>query len=140
MNENMRIKLQLLITVLVQHYQADNCLMSLGDVPVLNIPIMKHILTLWRKWTLSLIKLVQLCLQKFKATCVFLPSMAKMNVYLVGNNICNILFKLQIDCCIKLSGMPDLTLSFMNPRLFDDVSFHPCVRFKRWEVRMGRSN
>lgn len=39
-----------------------------------------------------------------------------------------------IDCCIKLSGMPDLTLSFMNPRIFDDVSFHPCVRFKRWET------
>ncbi|KAJ8979046.1 hypothetical protein NQ317_010297 [Molorchus minor] len=39
-----------------------------------------------------------------------------------------------IDCCIKLSGMPDLTLSFVNPRLFDDVSFHPCVRFKRWEA------
>lgn len=39
-----------------------------------------------------------------------------------------------IDCCIKLSGMPDLSLSFMNPRLFDDVSFHPCVRFKRWEA------
>ncbi|XP_031789461.1 AP-3 complex subunit mu-1 isoform X4 [Nasonia vitripennis] len=38
-----------------------------------------------------------------------------------------------IDCCIKLSGMPDLTLSFVNSRLFDDVSFHPCVRFKRWE-------
>ncbi|XP_065170112.1 AP-3 complex subunit mu-1 [Atheta coriaria] len=38
-----------------------------------------------------------------------------------------------IDCCIKLSGMPDLTLSFINPRLFDDISFHPCVRFKRWE-------
>ncbi|XP_059480324.1 AP-3 complex subunit mu-1 isoform X2 [Neocloeon triangulifer] len=38
-----------------------------------------------------------------------------------------------IDCCIKLSGMPDLSLSFVNPRLFDDVSFHPCVRFKRWE-------
>lgn len=29
--------------------------------------------------------------------------------------------------------MPDLTLSFMNPKLFDDTSFHPCVRFKRWE-------
>ena len=28
----------------------------------------------------------------------------------------------------------DLTLSFVNPRLLDDVSFHPCVRFKRWEV------
>lgn len=38
-----------------------------------------------------------------------------------------------IDCSIKLSGMPDLTLSFINPRLLDDVSFHPCVRYKRWE-------
>ncbi len=40
----------------------------------------------------------------------------------------------QIDCVVKLSGMPDLTMSFMNPRMFDDTSFHPCVRFKRWEV------
>ncbi|UYV66197.1 AP3M2 [Cordylochernes scorpioides] len=38
-----------------------------------------------------------------------------------------------VDCCIKLSGMPDLHLTFMNHRLFDDVSFHPCVRFRRWE-------
>ncbi|XP_062366592.1 AP-3 complex subunit mu-2 isoform X2 [Cinclus cinclus] len=38
-----------------------------------------------------------------------------------------------IDAYVKLTGMPDLTLSFMNPRLLDDVSFHPCVRFKRWE-------
>ncbi|XP_048648829.1 AP-3 complex subunit mu-2 [Marmota marmota marmota] len=38
-----------------------------------------------------------------------------------------------VDACVKLTGMPDLTLSFMNPRLLDDVSFHPCVRFKRWE-------
>ncbi|KAG7251184.1 hypothetical protein CRUP_004198, partial [Coryphaenoides rupestris] len=32
-----------------------------------------------------------------------------------------------IDACVKLTGMPDLTLSFMNPRLLDDVSFHPLV-------------
>ncbi|CAF1127314.1 unnamed protein product [Rotaria sp. Silwood1] len=38
-----------------------------------------------------------------------------------------------IDCCIKLSGMPDLTLTFVNPNLFDDVSFHPCVRLRKWE-------
>ena len=72
-----------------------------------------------------------------------------------------------VEASVKLSGMPDLTLSFMvgpcvcvcvrvcvcegvalqkrphlkpvpmswlqNPRLLDDVSFHPCVRFKRWE-------
>jgi len=33
----------------------------------------------------------------------------------------------------KLSGMPDLTLSFVNPGLLDDVSLHPCVRVFRWE-------
>jgi len=38
-----------------------------------------------------------------------------------------------INCCCKLSGMPDLTLSMGNPKILDDVSFHPCVRFKRWE-------
>lgn len=38
-----------------------------------------------------------------------------------------------IDCNVKLSGMPDLNLTFVNSRLFDDVSFHPCVRHKRWE-------
>ena len=42
---------------------------------------------------------------------------------------------IQIDCVVKLTGMPDLSMSFMNPRMFDDTSFHPCVRFKRWEVR-----
>lgn len=40
----------------------------------------------------------------------------------------------RIEANCRLSGMPDLTLSFINPRLLDDVSFHPCVRFKRWEV------
>lgn len=69
---------------------------------------------------------------------MFLPNIINADLYL-NKNIYNMLFKLQIDCCIKLSGMPDLTLSFMNPRLFDDVSFHPCVRFKRWEVRTSNS-
>ena len=39
-----------------------------------------------------------------------------------------------IDALIKLTGMPDLTMSFVNSNLLDDVSFHPCVRFKRWET------
>ncbi|XP_065190070.1 AP-3 complex subunit mu-1-like [Sycon ciliatum] len=39
-----------------------------------------------------------------------------------------------VEVCCKLSGMPDLTLSFVNPRILDDVSFHPCVRFRRWEA------
>ncbi|MDP2434519.1 MAG: hypothetical protein Q8P67_02120 [archaeon] len=33
----------------------------------------------------------------------------------------------------KLSGMPDLSLVFRNPRIIDDTSFHPCVRYARWE-------
>lgn len=40
----------------------------------------------------------------------------------------------RVEANSRLSGMPDLTLSFMNPRLLDDISFHPCVRFKRWEA------
>jgi len=34
----------------------------------------------------------------------------------------------------NLSGMPDLTLRWSNPRLFDDASFHPCVRLNRYEM------
>jgi hypothetical protein len=30
--------------------------------------------------------------------------------------------------------MPDLTLAFVNPRLVDDCSFHPSVRFNKWET------
>ena len=29
--------------------------------------------------------------------------------------------------------MPDLTLSFVNPKVLDDCSFHPCVRYKKFE-------
>ena len=32
-----------------------------------------------------------------------------------------------------LSGIPDLTLSFANPSILNDVQFHPCVRFRPWE-------
>ncbi|KAJ3031696.1 UNVERIFIED_CONTAM: AP-3 complex subunit mu-2 [Siphonaria sp. JEL0065] len=41
----------------------------------------------------------------------------------------------EIRCSSRLSGMPDLTLNFQNPRLFEDTmtSFHPCVRYFRFE-------
>ncbi|GAB4855666.1 AP-3 complex subunit mu [Ancistrocladus abbreviatus] len=32
-----------------------------------------------------------------------------------------------------LSGIPELTLSFANPSILNDVRFHPCVRFRPWE-------
>lgn len=44
-----------------------------------------------------------------------------------------------IECNVKLSGMPDLNLTFVNSRIFDDVSFHPCVRHRRWESERNLS-
>ena len=35
----------------------------------------------------------------------------------------------RIDCKSKLSGMPDVSLSFSNPSSIEDPSFHPCVRY-----------
>lgn len=33
----------------------------------------------------------------------------------------------------KLSGVPDLCLTFVDPTVIDDCSFHPCVRYNRFE-------
>ena len=38
----------------------------------------------------------------------------------------------------KLSGMPDITLSFVNPSLLDDVSFHPCIRCADEKMGWGK--
>jgi len=38
-----------------------------------------------------------------------------------------------IKCNSRLSGVPDLTLVFTDPSVLDDCSFHPCVRYSRYE-------
>lgn len=38
--------------------------------------------------------------------------------------------KMMVKC--RLSGTPDLVMNFANPRLLDDVSFHPCIRLQKW--------
>lgn len=38
-----------------------------------------------------------------------------------------------IQCNCRLSGVPDLTLVFVDPSVIDDCSFHPCVRYARYE-------
>ena len=38
-----------------------------------------------------------------------------------------------IQCQSHLSGVPDLLLTFQDPSLIDDCSFHPCVRYSRFE-------
>lgn len=38
-----------------------------------------------------------------------------------------------IQCQSHLSGIPDLLLTFKDPAVIDDSSFHPCVRYARFE-------
>ncbi|KAM7470084.1 hypothetical protein LguiA_008267 [Lonicera macranthoides] len=44
---------------------------------------------------------------------------------------CEIYGEVQLNS--HLSGLPDLTLTFANPSILNDVQFHPCVRFRPWE-------
>ncbi|KAL0693601.1 hypothetical protein Bca4012_060781 [Brassica carinata] len=39
----------------------------------------------------------------------------------------------EVQMSSQLTGFPDLTLSFANPSLLEDMRFHPCVRFRPWE-------
>lgn len=38
-----------------------------------------------------------------------------------------------IECNSRLSGMPDLLVSFSNPNVMAECAFHPCVRLQRWK-------
>lgn len=33
----------------------------------------------------------------------------------------------------KLSGIPDLLLSFANTQVMKECAFHPCIRYRKWE-------
>ncbi|TKY88337.1 hypothetical protein EX895_002689 [Sporisorium graminicola] len=37
-----------------------------------------------------------------------------------------------VQCNARLSGTPDLSLTFNTPNLVQDESFHPCVRYRVW--------
>ncbi|KAF8639651.1 hypothetical protein AX17_000916 [Amanita inopinata Kibby_2008] len=38
----------------------------------------------------------------------------------------------KLETNAKLSGTPDCTMTFANPQVLTDCSFHPCVRLQRW--------
>lgn len=48
-----------------------------------------------------------------------------------GSVKCEVYGEIQANC--KLSGNPDLTLSFTNPSIPDDCSLHRCVRINRFQ-------
>jgi hypothetical protein len=39
-----------------------------------------------------------------------------------------------VKCNCRLSGMPDLTLTYTRPQVLEDVALHRCVRINRFEV------
>lgn len=39
-----------------------------------------------------------------------------------------------IQAQAHLSGVPDLLMTFTDPNVIDDCSFHPCVRYARYEM------
>ncbi|KIM67756.1 hypothetical protein SCLCIDRAFT_1209880 [Scleroderma citrinum Foug A] len=39
----------------------------------------------------------------------------------------------KVEGTSRLSGMPDLVLTFTNPNVISDCAFHPCVRLQRWK-------
>jgi len=50
-----------------------------------------------------------------------------------GGRIVSVDVSGSIECQSHLSGIPDLLLTFKDPSLIDDCSFHPCVRYGRYE-------
>jgi len=38
-----------------------------------------------------------------------------------------------VEAIVKLSGMPEVILSWANPEVFDDASIHPCVKHQKYE-------
>eukprot|EP00246_Nothoceros_aenigmaticus_P016749 TRINITY_DN7808_c0_g1_i1.p1 TRINITY_DN7808_c0_g1~~TRINITY_DN7808_c0_g1_i1.p1 ORF type:complete len:301 (+),score=47.79 TRINITY_DN7808_c0_g1_i1:158-1060(+) len=45
----------------------------------------------------------------------------------------------EVQANSRLSGMPDVSLTFTNPAIMNDLRFHPCVRFRVWEANQTLS-
>jgi AP-3 complex subunit mu len=44
---------------------------------------------------------------------------------------CEAYGEIHVNC--SLPGVPELTMSFANSAIINDLQFHPCVRFRPWE-------
>eukprot|EP01121_Diplochlamys_sp_Union-15-3_P015279 TRINITY_DN5019_c0_g1_i2.p1 TRINITY_DN5019_c0_g1~~TRINITY_DN5019_c0_g1_i2.p1 ORF type:complete len:267 (-),score=37.15 TRINITY_DN5019_c0_g1_i2:426-1226(-) len=71
---------------------------------------------------------------KYSNNEIYFDIVEEIDTIVDGNGMmiqCEIRGEILVNC--RLSGMPDLTLRFTNPRILDDVSFHHCVRYNRYE-------
>jgi AP-3 complex subunit mu len=65
---------------------------------------------------------------------IFFDLVEEMNCIIDVNGmstLCEVNAKIYCNC--KLSGMPDLVMTFKQPQMIEDVSFHPCVRYAKYE-------
>jgi len=71
---------------------------------------------------------------KYTNNEIFFDIIEEIDCIIDGNGLvvsCEVHGEIQANS--RLSGMPDLTLAFNNPHILDDASFHPCVRYSRWD-------
>jgi len=71
---------------------------------------------------------------KYATNEIYLDVIEEINCTLESNgNPSTLEVSGEIVVMCRLSGMPDCQLNFNNPQVIDDVSFHPCVRYNRYE-------
>lgn len=71
---------------------------------------------------------------KYSSNEIFFDVIEEINCIVDASNStlrAEIVGKIQSKC--RLSGMPEVLLRFQNPSILKDCSFHPCVRYARFE-------
>ncbi|KAJ1983271.1 hypothetical protein H4R33_004805, partial [Dimargaris cristalligena] len=77
---------------------------------------------------------------KYSSNEIYIDIVEEIDLILEPNGavtLIDIAGKITSNCL--MSGTPDLTLTFTNPHILDDVSFHPCVRLKKFEANRAIS-
>jgi len=71
---------------------------------------------------------------RYAANEIYFDIIEEMDAIVEPNGLAvNVEIAGEVQVLCKLTGMPDLSLTFNNPHILDDVSFHPCVRYNRYE-------
>jgi len=71
---------------------------------------------------------------RYAANEIYFDIIEEMDAIIEPNGLAvNVEIAGEVQVLCKLTGMPDLSLTFNNPHILDDVSFHPCVRYNRYE-------
>ena len=70
---------------------------------------------------------------KYAQNEIYMDIIEEVDAIIDSGNIVQSDVSGRVQCQCQLSGIPDLLLTFKNPQVIDDCSFHPCVRYGRYE-------